>query len=151
VRRWAAGLLALALAAPCAGQVPVEALRGCLASFEGIAWGFPYRPALQVQHCAVEPHRSTLELIGAVRLGPARDGAPADASFAQFQQAVFFHFDALFQRSGFRRIDVEQAVQDGQPYVSTARYARGSAPPTLTWQTGGANTWLVTFDRTGAR
>ena len=151
-RRGCAGaLLALALAGPCAAQAQAEALRTCMGSFEGIAWRFPYRPALQTHSCNADPSRSTLELIGALRLGPERDGAPADASYAQLQQVVFFHFDGLFQRSGFRRIDVEQAQDEGQPYVTKARYARGPAAPTLTWQTGSRNTWLITLDKAAAR
>jgi len=150
-RGFAVALLALALAAPCSALAQAEALRSCLSSFEGIPWRFPYRPALQIHRCTVDSSRSTLELIGALRLGPARDGAPADASYAQLQQAVFFHFDELFQRSGFRRVDVEQAEDEGQPYVTKARYARGSATPTLTWQTSARNTWLVTLDKASAR
>lgn len=146
-----AAMLALAASGPCIAQTPTESLRSCLATFEGIAWQLPYRPALQVHRCDVEADRVTLELIGALRLGPVRDRAPSDASRAQLQQAVFSHFDALFQRNGFRRVDEEPGEAEGERHVAKARYARGSQAPTLTWQTGAANTWLVTFDRAHAR
>ena len=67
------------------------------------------------------------------------------------RMAVFSHFDALFQRNGFRRVDEEPGEAEGERHVAKARYARGSQAPTLTWQTGAANTWLVTFDRAHAR
>jgi hypothetical protein len=124
-------MLALAASGPCIAQTPTESLRSCLATFEGIAWRLPYRPALQVHRCNVEAGRTTLELIGALRLGPVRDRAPSDASRAQLQQAVFSHFDALFQRNGFRRVDEESGEAEGGRHVAKARYARGSQAPTL--------------------
>lgn len=140
----------LAFAAPCNAQSATEALRSCLGAFEGIAWQLPYRPALQVHRCTSEGGRTTLELIGALRLGPVRDRAPSDASRAQLQQAVFAHFDALFLRSGYHRVDEEPGEADSERYVARARYARGSQAPALSWQTGAANTWLLTFERPAA-
>ncbi|AKJ27064.1 hypothetical protein AAW51_0373 [Caldimonas brevitalea] len=160
----------MALACPSATHArvdaEVDALKKCLSTFGGIGWKLPYRPHLSVSSCSsagasyraggeAGPHRSTLELISdGLRLAPspAHGSELADATFAQFQQAVFFHFDALFQRHGFRRVETELADDRGGRYVALARYARTDGGPlALTWQTRASNTWRITYDGGAAR
>jgi len=156
--------LALCLPGTALAQPQTGNLKQCLAGFGGLEWKLPYRPHLHVHGCAsaggsygaggdTANGRSSLELIGALRLGPVRDRAPADATYPQFQQAVFFHFDALFERHGFRRIETEEAEDAQGRYVSRARYERleGGPQAALTWQASARNTWRVTLDPAAAR
>jgi len=150
--------LAIFMCGAAAAQPQTEQLKGCLAAFEGIEWKLPYRPFLHVHGCAwpggfygaggdSSGGRRSLELIGAVSLGPTRDRMPADASYAQFQQAVFVHFDSLFRSQGFRRMETQEAL-DGAAYTALARYTRSSTgtEAMLTWQTEAKNTWRITLE-----
>lgn len=152
-----------ALLAPLAAgaQAPIP-LERCLAQFEGIQWKLPYRPYMHVYRCvgpeggfnagAVnKPGVRSIEFIGDSTIAPPRNGMPAE-NFGEMQQAVFTHFDKLFQRHGFQRTEQQDNVEHATPYPKLAKYRRftGAGPVVLTWQTMAANTWVVTLEGAGA-
>lgn len=152
-------LLASLLLAPAfATAQKTVPLERCLAQFEGIQWKLPYRPYLHVYRCAgpegffnsagpVVNGRRTIEFIGESTLAPSRQGIRAEA-FADVQLAVFTHFDKLFQRHGFQRVELKESDDDGPRFPKQASWRRftGRGPVTLTWQGEAANTWRVTLE-----
>jgi hypothetical protein len=156
-----AAVLAALLAPLAAGaQAPVP-LERCLAQFEGIQWKLPYRPYMHVYRCVGPdggfnsgpgaPGVRRIEFIGDSTITPPRQGMPAE-NFGEMQQAVFAHFDKLFQRHGFQRTELQENVDHSPAYPKLAKYRRftGAGPLTLTWQTMAANTWVVTLEPAGA-
>jgi hypothetical protein len=141
-------------------------LKRCLASLDGIAWQLPYLPKMQVHGCELpgtgRDASAVLDLIGEVALGSLPLSDDSDLRFAQVQQAVYVHFDALFRRHGYHRIDVgyrdlRNSIQSGTAplqgiganvFVNMALYQRQGTNGTLTlrYSTEAANTWRIRID-----
>jgi hypothetical protein len=152
------GVLLAAISCAClpAGSVGFSAddLKACLATFDGIAWQLPYRPFTKVHRCSWpgggyngQPEaqgRSKLELIASTVIPR---NSKQSVSTGDYQDAVFTHFDLLFTRHGFERVETRHGEQRGDRFVEFARYQkRGGNGPVLTWESGAANTWNVTMD-----
>ena len=112
-----------------------DQLKQCLAGFGGIEWKLPYRPSIRIKTCtspdvgynigkSTDGSRS-VEFIGEITWGPDAKALSSDEDYAVVQAAVFTHFDALFQRHGYRRTMLEQgdAMTGNDP--DTLRRLRG--------------------------
>lgn len=134
-------LLTLALSgAAMAGSDPrADSLRRCLQDFDGIEWMWPYQPPMHVRACASPTvtfdagerapagHRN-LELIGELDLGPDASHLSSDQRIAALHTATYVHFDTLFRRSGYRRVEVGHGDARTRRYSDTLRALRGVQP-----------------------